>query len=206
METMKSNDWNSTTSGAASRERLDKSTSNFIVIEPSHDTVTGSMKEHLSGWKKLASERWMAMSRSMMEQKPVLMNRVRTLRSNVETGATSLRGTTMARWSEMTQRGRTRMSDLNRRAAARVSDWKQRSLTQVEQMRATASSEMNRMVMTAKGSLTALETEVRSHPMKWAGISTGAGLGIGLASRWMYSRSHRRHVEPSIVYYDVDAC
>jgi hypothetical protein len=40
---------------------------------------------------------------------------------------------------------------------------------------------------------------LRENPAKWSGIATGAGLGIGLLSRFLRRRSHRRRRSAIII-------
>ncbi|MEA2491477.1 MAG: hypothetical protein QOH21_3269 [Acidobacteriota bacterium] len=50
-----------------------------------------------------------------------------------------------------------------------------------------------------------INSSMRVHPMKWAGIAAGAGFGLGLIGRLMHKRSHHRHHhQPQLVI--IDAC
>jgi ElaB/YqjD/DUF883 family membrane-anchored ribosome-binding protein len=44
-----------------------------------------------------------------------------------------------------------------------------------------------------------VQSSMRTHPMRWAGIAAGSGFVIGLAGRLMQSRSERRRVTPGLV-------
>jgi hypothetical protein len=39
----------------------------------------------------------------------------------------------------------------------------------------------------------AADRELRSNPAKWAGVATGAGLGLGLLGRLLHHQLHRKH-------------
>lgn len=48
-----------------------------------------------------------------------------------------------------------------------------------------------------------IDRNLRSNPMKWGGIATGVGLALGLAGRWMRTRSRRK---PTTAYVLLEAC
>ena len=59
-------------------------------------------------------------------------------------------------------------------------------------MRADVETRIDTLKENAEAQMTHLQQDVRMNPMKWAGISAGAGLGIGLVSRWMHHRTKVR--------------
>lgn len=59
-------------------------------------------------------------------------------------------------------------------------------------LRADVETRIDSLKENAEAQVTHFQQDVRSNPMKWAGISAGAGIGIGLISRWMHHRSKVR--------------
>lgn len=71
--------------------------------------------------------------------------------------------------------------------------------------RAEVRDRVTSMESSVRNGLGQVEQDVRSNPMKWAGISAGAGIGIGLVSRWMHHRRSHRLGMPSIIVIE-SAC
>jgi ElaB/YqjD/DUF883 family membrane-anchored ribosome-binding protein len=75
---------------------------------------------------------------------------------------------------------------------------KSASLGKVNDARVAAASvkpRVNAMTTRANDSM-------RGNPTKWAGIATGAGLGIGLIGRFLHHRAHHRHM-PAVVIIEA---
>lgn len=73
-------------------------------------------------------------------------------------------------------------------------------------LRADVETRIDTLKETAESQLTHLQQDVRSNPMKWAGISAGAGIGIGLVSRWMHHRAKVRARQTPQVLIIEAAC
>lgn len=73
-------------------------------------------------------------------------------------------------------------------------------------LRADVETRVDSLKENAEAQLTHLQQDVRSNPMKWAGISAGAGIGIGLVSRWMHHRSKVRARQTPQVLIIEAAC
>ena len=70
----------------------------------------------------------------------------------------------------------------------------------MKQTMATRSTSMRDMMM-AKTS--GMQRDMRSNPAKWAGIMTGAGIGLGLVGRYLRHRMKRNRVPRLVI---IEAC
>jgi ElaB/YqjD/DUF883 family membrane-anchored ribosome-binding protein len=111
-----------------------------------------------------------------------------------------------------------KVEDVRPIVAARVSgvrnDLESKAVTmrnQVEakatMLRADVETRIDTLKESAEAQVTHLQQDVRSNPMKWAGISAGAGIGIGLISRWMHHRAkvRARHTPQQVLIIEA-AC
>lgn len=92
----------------------------------------------------------------------------------------------------------TKMSHMRTELKIRWANMRYAAMESVEGMKTTAQT-------TATDSMAKLQSDVTGNPMKWAGISAGAGLGIGMISRWMHHRHKYHRNTPQVVIIEA-AC
>lgn len=155
-----------------------------VVVEPSPLTtaekVSGKLNELKSRATEAVSSMRSALNHKVEEVKPMVAG----VRDQMESKAVSMRNQVEAK--AMTMRNQVE--------------------AKATMIRADVETRIDTLKEEAESQLTHLQEDVRTNPMKWAGISAGAGIGIGLVSRWMHHRSKVRARQTPQVLIIEAAC
>jgi len=153
------------------------------VIEPGPLTATGKVTRKLNELKSQATDQVDAVKRTLQEKvdevKPIVTSKVNSVTSKVNSVRDQLDSKVVTMRNQVEAKATMLRTDVETRVGALKSK--------------------------AEMELTSLRDDVRTNPIKWAGISAGAGMGIGLVSRWMHHRAkvNARRV-PQIVI--IESC
>jgi ElaB/YqjD/DUF883 family membrane-anchored ribosome-binding protein len=156
-----------------------ESSSSSSMSSPSHGTME-KVASTMSGWKSRGMD-------AVQQVRHTVTEKVAELTPVVTAKMDSVRNDT----TRAVANANTKMSHMRTELKIRWANWRYGATQSVNGMTESVKSG-------ASGSMSKLQSDVTGNPMKWAGISAGAGLGIGMISRWMHHR-HKYHRPPQVV-------
>lgn len=86
---------------------------------------------------------------------------------------------------------------------SRVDELKVRGMDAMHSMQRMVSTRSASMRSTMAAKAAGVQHDVRSNPAKWAGIMTGAGIGLGLVGRYLRHRMKQNRMPRLVI---IEAC
>jgi len=86
---------------------------------------------------------------------------------------------------------------------SKVDELKVRGMDAVASMKRTMSTRSAEVRRTVAAKAAGVQQNMRGNPAKWAGIMTGAGIGLGLVGRYLRRRSRLRNMPRLVI---IEAC
>lgn len=132
-----------------------------------------------------------------------ITGKLNELKSRTTEAVSSMRSAMNAKVEEM----KPMVAGMRDQAESKVVTMRNQAEAKAMMLRADVETRIDTLKENAETQLTQLQQDVRTNPMKWAGISAGAGVGLGLISRWMHHRAKvRARQMPQVLIIEAAAC